>query len=347
MRGSHGMLAQIMAVSHGLPGILHSTGKDTSMQFTRALTAASLIVLSFGYGAAHAGPFTSLVVFGDSLSDVGNVFIATGGAMPPSPPYAPGRFSNGPIWIDDLAAGLGLASPNPALLPGGTDFAFGGAESGSGFTAAGVPNLETQVGAYLSSLAGGAADPGALYVLWAGSNDYLDGQTNPSIPPSNVAAAVAALAADGARQFIVPNLPPLGEIPQSIANLNPADRAALDTLSEENNQLLGLKLDALASALSLTIYQPDIHGLYLEIQAHPAAFGFTNVTSGALLDSNPGAVGYLFWDGLHPTAAGQELIAERALETIPEPSTFVLSSILFGIFGAVSSYKRFKQSTAA
>src|SRR5262249_11534591 len=124
-------------------------GKDASMQFTCALAAASLMVLSFGNGAAKAGPFTSLVVFGDSLSDVGNVFLATGGLTPPSPPYAPGRFSNGPIWIDDLAAGLGLASPNPALLPGGTDFAFGGAESGSGFTAAGVPNLETQVGAYL------------------------------------------------------------------------------------------------------------------------------------------------------------------------------------------------------
>jgi phospholipase/lecithinase/hemolysin len=311
------------------------------MQFTRALATACLIVLAFGDRAAQAGSFSSLVVFGDSLDDVGNVYIATGGATPPAPPYAPGRFSNGPIWIDYLARSLGVASPAP-LLAGGTDFAFGGAESGSGFTAAGVPNLQTQVGAYLSGLAGGTADPAALYVLWAGSNDYLNGQINPLIPSSNVAAAVAALASEGATHFMVPNLPPLGDVPQSIANPDPTVSPTLNALSEANNQLLKQQLDALTRTLPITIYQPDIHGLYLAIQADPAAFGFTNVTSGALLDGNPGAAGYLFWDGLHPTTAGHALIAQRAQSAIPEPSTFAMSSILLGIFGAFSSYKRFR-----
>lgn len=316
------------------------------MQFTRTLVAACLIVLSFGNGAAQAGSISSLVVFGDSLDDIGNVYIATGNAFPPAPPYAPGRFSNGPIWIDYLAASLGVASPAP-FLAGGTNFAFGGAESGLGFGASGAPNLQTQVGVYLSGLAGGAADPAALFVLWAGSNDYLNGQANPLIPSSNVAEAVAALAGAGATHFMVPNLPPLGDVPQSIANPDPVIRPTLDALSEAHNLLLKQQLDALTRALPITIYQPDIHDLYLDIQANPAEFGFTNITSGALLDSNPGAAGYLFWDGLHPTTAGQALIAERAVQAIPESSTLVMSSILFGVFGAVSSYKRFKQSAAA
>src|SRR6478736_5079425 len=74
---------------------------------------------------ADAGPFNNLVVFGDSLSDVGNIaaqpFINT-----PGPYYWNGRFSNGPVYAETLATGLGL----PALAnsaAGGTDYAYGGA----------------------------------------------------------------------------------------------------------------------------------------------------------------------------------------------------------------------------
>ncbi|MBS0262384.1 MAG: SGNH/GDSL hydrolase family protein [Planctomycetes bacterium] len=323
------------------------------MPLIRRLAAACLLVLvvpGIGNGTAEAGPFSQLVVFGDSLSDVGNVYIATGLSTgvpyPPAPPYAPGRFSNGPIWIDDLAASLGMPSPDP-FLAGGTNVAVGGAESGSGYTVDGVPNLQTQVGIYLSSLGGGAVDPGALYVLWAGSNDYLHGQTNPLIPSSNVAGAVAALASLGATHFMVPNLVPLGDLPVAMNDPNPLVRPALNTLSAEHNLLLKQQLDALSAAYPITIYQPDMHSLYLDIEANPAAFGFTNITSGALSDGDVGAAGYLYWDELHPTQAGHALIAAQAFTSIPEPSTMVMSSMLLGILGMVSSYRRFKKGTVA
>lgn len=67
---------------------------------TALVGAAALATLP-----AAAGPYSSLTVFGDSLSDTGNIFIATGGAQPPSnQPYFNGRFSDGPVWVDTLAA---------------------------------------------------------------------------------------------------------------------------------------------------------------------------------------------------------------------------------------------------
>ena len=78
---------------------------------------------------AAAGPLREVVVFGDSLSDSGNVFVATEAvlaeAIPVSPPYFQGRFSNGPVWVDILAEKLGLQLR--PFLQGGTNFAFGGA----------------------------------------------------------------------------------------------------------------------------------------------------------------------------------------------------------------------------
>ena len=78
--------------------------------------------------------FSALYAFGDSLSDAGNTFIATGGATPPAPPNASvngyGVFSNGPVWVQDLASNLGLSPLLPSLA-GETDFAVGGAQTGA------------------------------------------------------------------------------------------------------------------------------------------------------------------------------------------------------------------------
>ncbi|MFM9625753.1 SGNH/GDSL hydrolase family protein, partial [Streptomyces turgidiscabies] len=69
------------------------------------------------------GAFASTFFFGDSLSDGGNVSLATSGATP-GPQYYQGRFSNGLIWADHFAAHFGTTlAPS---LAGGTDYAWGG-----------------------------------------------------------------------------------------------------------------------------------------------------------------------------------------------------------------------------
>src|SRR5271157_3783106 len=113
----------------------------------------------------QAGDITGIVAFGDSLSDVGILYIATNGVIPgggvlypnvlypsgsyPGGSYDTGRFSNGPIWLEYLAHSLGVAAPTPSLV-GGTDYAFGGAETGNGLSAIyNTPNIGTQITTYL------------------------------------------------------------------------------------------------------------------------------------------------------------------------------------------------------
>jgi phospholipase/lecithinase/hemolysin len=92
------------------------------------------LAILLGAGTASA-TFTNLYVFGDSLSDSGNLFALTGGTLPPSPPYA-GKMSNGPVAVEYLAANLGLPIA-PAGIPhvpgydlGGNNFALVGAATG-------------------------------------------------------------------------------------------------------------------------------------------------------------------------------------------------------------------------
>lgn len=89
----------------------------------KPLVFAIVALLLFG-SPGRAGNITGIVSFGDSLSDVGNTYLAAG--IPASPPYFNGCYSNGPIWLDDLASKLGVGLITPSLA-GGTDYAWGGA----------------------------------------------------------------------------------------------------------------------------------------------------------------------------------------------------------------------------
>ncbi len=85
--------------------------------------------------------YSTIYAFGDSLSDAGDLSLTTTAGLatePVSPPYfqesygsIPGNvFSNGPTWVQNLSIALGLGVLAPSLA-GGTDFAYGGAETGS------------------------------------------------------------------------------------------------------------------------------------------------------------------------------------------------------------------------
>ena len=126
------------------------------------LTAVSALAFSQLSNAA----FSQIISFGDSLSDTGNVALATGGTTPnPAFGYADGNFSNGDIWLDYLGDSLNTGTQS-ASLGGGTNYAYGGARTTVSDT---VPSAQAQVAGYLAS---NTVDPNALYTLLIGGNDH-------------------------------------------------------------------------------------------------------------------------------------------------------------------------------
>ncbi|WP_375506996.1 SGNH/GDSL hydrolase family protein [uncultured Nostoc sp.] len=254
-------------------------------------------------------PISELYVFGDSLSDTGMVFRATGGMYPPNPTYFQGRYSNGRVWIEYLGESLHLSSKQTH------NFAYGGATTGNVGNSY-VPSLLNQVQTFTQTHQ--HTNPDALYVLWAGANDYLQGVSSATIPVKNVTTAINSLTDVGAKKILVANLPDLGQLP---ATRNSTNSVNLSALTQAHNQGLRRSLKVLSQQHSdVEIVQLDANALYRDAIANPAAFNFTNVISPCLSGSNTCGKPdqFLFWDGIHPTAAAHRIIGEAAFSTIQE-----------------------------
>ncbi|MBD0387617.1 MAG: SGNH/GDSL hydrolase family protein [Nostoc sp. C3-bin3] len=267
-----------------------------------------------------------IYVFGDSLSDTGMVFRATGGMYPPNPTYFQGRYSNGRVWIEYLAESLHLSSKQT------NNFAYGGSTTGSVGNNY-VPSLLNQVQSFTQTHQQTNSD--ALYVLWAGANDYLQGVSSATIPVKNVTTAINSLTDVGAKKILVANLPDLGQLP---ATKNSTNSVNLSALTQAHNQGLRRSLKILSQQNSdLEIVILDANTLYRDAIANPAAFNFTNVISPCLSSvgdasrrhrtcGNPDQ--FLFWDGIHPTAAAHRIIGETAFSTIQEAGMINAHSML-------------------
>jgi phospholipase/lecithinase/hemolysin len=288
----------------------------------------------------QAASFSQIVVFGDSLSETGNSFETTG--IPPSPPYFQGRFSNGPVWIDYLADDLEISSDRR------TNYAFGGATTGSDNNillptgAPSLPGLQQQLNSFTATNT--TADPNALYLVWAGANDYLGGNiTDPTVPVNNLTSTVKTLSEYGAKNVLVANLPDLGRIPATSNIPQIADN--LNLLSEFHNLGLTNSLSELSQQTDTKIISLDVNSLFRRAIANPSEFGLTNVTDACLTQagvcSNPNE--YLFWDDFHPTTVTHELVSEAALSSleskaVPEP-TAGLGILALATLGAYSLCK--------
>lgn len=281
--------------------------------------AVSLATLSVTASAAY----TSFTVFGDSLSDDGNVYIITGGAAPLSPPYAQ-RFSNGPVAAERLGNRLGLPL-GPSLL-GGNDFAFGGAQTGTGNINAALNGTGVlgQIGMFAGG--GGSFNNSSLVMLWAGPNDFFAAPVPATIGTaiSNLSLSIQQLYGLGARHILMPNMPNLGITPDGIASGNPGGltlltslfNAALDSMIGTMEGLLG----------GLDIIEFDAFSFVNDVVANPGAYGFSNVSQRCLVGlvacANPDE--YLFWDGVHPTAAAHRMLGDALMAAVPEPGSIAL-----------------------
>jgi phospholipase/lecithinase/hemolysin len=296
-------------------------------------------------GSLLAGEVQDVVVFGDSLSDPGNHFIAFGESATrpfesvPSASYAIGghHFSNGRTWIEQLVSGSPAEpSAGPALghSPRASNYAMGRARARANAADFPLYDLSAQVGHFLADY-GGTAPADKLYVLWIGGNDVRDALTTIATGGGSIESQLAgqqilgsavqaildnviALYASGARSFLVVNVPDPANTPV-VRALPPIVRAIATQLSSGFNSGLAQVLGALPQALPGTNFVSlDADAVLAGIINDPASAGLEDVTSPCLtagvtkraICSEPRA--HLFWDGTHPTVAGHGVVAQAA-----------------------------------
>jgi outer membrane lipase/esterase len=325
------------------------------LKLVQRLLGSSLVaVCALTSLPTQAAAFSKVVIFGDSLSDSGNnkllglfnpAQVVSGNTYIPSFTYASGVYSNGPTWATQFTTALGL---NPAAsLAGGTNYAYGGAvTSGAGFPF----SLSTQVGQFLGST-GNVAPSDALYVIEGGGNNLRAAATALSAPGLSFAQQIAiisdnasrfatdignmvdSLQAAGAHNIVVWNTPNFSVTPFAGAT---GTQGITGLLSSTMNSALNYRL---GTEVGVTTF--DVFGLVSAAVANPAAFGLSNVSDAcgaAINNCDPASA--LFWDAIHPTAYGHQLIANAMLSAVavPEPSTYLLFAL--GLAGLVAQQRR-------
>lgn len=323
------------------------------MKNFKSMLAMAALAVAVPFNAANAA-FSQVVSFGDSLSDTGNILTFSGGAFPGAP-NLPGRFSNGTTWNENLATDLGLSAPTASNV-GGSNYAWGGARVTVGTGLGNVPSATEQIGQYLLGT-GGVADPNALYTFLIGGNDINglggdpgDGSFYGLVDLNNDAIAAAGLVdqllAAGAQNVLVLNVPDLGGAP--VADGNEANATAATQAFNAAFQAALTPSPFVALVDAFAVSQATVAGA--------PGNGFTNVDdacwngvygAGSVVCANPNE--YLFWDAIHPTAAGHETIGDAALTAaltlpsaspIPVPAALPLFVTALAGFGAARRFRK-------
>jgi outer membrane lipase/esterase len=191
--------------------------------FARYITNTFISLACWSVAAASAfgqtaPAFSKIVIFGDSLSDTGNVRdrtdSKTGGTVQyPSGTfnYSDGRWTNSSdtdpgsgtyagVWHEQLARTFLKIPAATFSLGGGTNYAFGGATTNNGThdeivvsppffgdVTITIDDMGRQMDDYLASH---VVDPNALYVVWGGGNDLFNDDS-----AANVTATAARMPA--------------------------------------------------------------------------------------------------------------------------------------------------------
>jgi outer membrane lipase/esterase len=328
---------------------------------TLAALAATATLAAPAAAATLADHYSSFWVFGDSLSDNGNLATSVIPGFPPAP-YFQGRFSDGPVWNEGFLAEF---APGTAA-----NFAFGAARAAP--NADGIPDFADQVALFQAVRP--VIDLGArpLASVLFGANDVFGGIAAAALDPGNaqtilgaaitasvtaIATGIGTLAAAGITDFAVFDLPDLGLTPRlAAAGPQAQGLGTLATLSF--NAALDQAVGGLRAS-GVTVTQVSLFDLFTAAVADPAAFGFDPATvlspcygvdpfdllagpSAAPVCGDPQA--RLFWDVLHPGASGHAAIAQTfEAAVVPLPATSIL---LIGGLAGLALVRRRRPASA-
>lgn len=299
---------------------------------------------------ARAQTFNSVVVFGDSLSDSGNIvqsYAAIARSLGFNIPDGTSFTTNpDPVWAEIVAQTFGASGTNS--LAGGTNYAWGGACVNPTSPCENSPSTTAQQ--ISQHLSGGNADPDTLYMIWGGANDISavaeENQSDVQAALDGTLKAAEAyvdqirsLQDAGARYVVVLNLPDAGKTINA-QRAGPVAAAGLSALAQAYNEALDTGL----SSLEHGIIPVNVSVLMDEIIENPGNYGFTNIDDIACTPgSNPLRPGggieslvcgptdsgylsppktdetYLFADGSHPSGPGHAAVASMVISTLEAP----------------------------
>jgi phospholipase/lecithinase/hemolysin len=190
---------------------------------------AAMVAIALPAVRADIYTFNQMYVFGDSLSDTGNLNNLTTFLFKPRylipPKFTAARFTDGAdtmpaaqdaryvagggynvVWHEQLAKIVGIPAASASLVAGNQqNFAYGGATTGTGTTLVStgtalgdvrVNNISTQVAGFIAA---GNIPASALYILWGGGNDmrnyYFQSFNDNLIDPTFAAYGKAGIVA--------------------------------------------------------------------------------------------------------------------------------------------------------
>lgn len=282
--------------------------------------------------------FSRVYVFGDSLSDTGNLASITGPF--PMPPYFMNRVSNGPVAVEVLASRLGLdaaASLHLLSLNNGSNYSVATA---SARVSADPIDLDTQIFAFLANH-GNDAPADALYVVFIGGNDIRDARGEADLTEARnivkeaadkVKNAIETLAVAGAESFLLVNAPDVGSIPETQLTGDPELIKRTSRLSK----LYRKRLHRIANQLDdddddgneIEIVEFDLFKFLRKLLRKADKLGFTNTTDPCFSTSlylptsffHPDCNfdQFVFFDEIHPTARAHALAGEAMFEALKE-----------------------------
>ena len=276
---------------------------------------------------------SNLIAFGDSLSDMGNGKNSILN-VPDVPPYWQGRFSNGQVWLEYMSNAYGLTTTIGSGTAAGDNRAFGGSQTGAGYSYVLLPNVGTQISNYLANVQTTIPST-AVVSLWSGGNDFLYGTANANTIATNMESHIRQLEGAGADEFIIPNLPPLETTPEVMSRTQSQQNNIASEVVLYNQKLATLVSD-LRTELGITIHSIDAWSIFNDILQNKESLGLSNVqdaacsggvsllplpicSSGDTVASNVDE--YLFFDKAHPTRVMHRFIGRYAVESVGEPDT--------------------------